>query len=813
MSETQDQTSRKRFLLTNLGILSVFILTLLVLLAAYPTLLAPPPFPTLTPTLTPTETSTPTQTPTITLTPTPSRTPRPTFTPTITLTPSETPIPSQTPTPTGPPTLTPARPVVDDESYELAEWSPEQAQRVIELMEDYPNSLTRRERGENDENYYAAFSYAAEALSEAILQFPDAPQAKAWRWKLAYNLARTGNPDAGQHYAALIAEALNTGEANLEGLVAWFQSQEPRLALQLEKLDPVPDALNAYLVRILGQGSGQPRRNAHLLFLETPGAFQPYVLSADFDFTFKPGSISKPASELAGAPEIASLESDLTGDGVVEIGVFHSNPGEDFLLKQPRVFSVAQSPPEELPFNPAIPPLDLGMDYINRWSAVRGPGGVNSLQFQATLFPACPVQVRRVYEWTGTWFDLTREEFTVDPNPATLSFCRLIAEHAANLWGPAAAIPIMETVLPDWPPELAEDGKPFPADAKDEWRYRLGVYHALEGDYSGAIDYFNGIIASPSAPNSRWVILAQQFLDIYQNPEDLYKSCVQAEFCDSGHALRRIVASLPPVAYPQVLTFLWERGVSQRASGYFDFDGDETSEVWFTVRHHPGERLELWILVPTRDRIEAVFVENVDSDKPGLAYYDPEQAPPPVVLVDGTIAFTIQRQPDTLQPILAFPELPKEYPNRFREALQAATGALFSGEDPQVVRDELLALKETPGLLCRGTWSCDPYYYLIGLASELSRDEQGAIDAYLRLWWDYSRSPYTTIARLKLKGGAVLPSATPTPTITGTGIVTLTQTVTGTPPTATPSPTGSQTPGIGQTLTVTITPTSGTPYP
>jgi hypothetical protein len=265
------------------------------------------------------------------------------------------------------------------------------------------------------------------------------------------------------------------------------------------------------------------------------------------------------------------------------------------------------------------------MDYINRWSAVSGLDGANSLQFQTTLFPACPVQVRRMYDWNGTWFDLTREEFTAEPNPGTLSFCRLIAEHAANLWGPAATISIMEAVLPDWPPELAEDGKPFPADAKDEWRYRLGVNYALAGDQAAALDYFNGMIASPSAPNSRWVNPARQFLENYQKPEDLYQACVQAEFCDPGQALRQIISSLPAEAYPQVLTTLWERAVSQRASGYFDFDADETSEIWFTVRHHPGERLELWILVPTKDRIEALFVGNVDSDKPGLSLYDPEQ--------------------------------------------------------------------------------------------------------------------------------------------------------------------------------------------
>jgi hypothetical protein len=70
----------------------------------------------------------------------------------------------------------------------------------------------------------------------------------------------------------------------------------------------------------------------------------------------------------------------------------------------------------------------------------------------------------------------------------------------------------------------------------------------------------------------------------------------------------------------------------------------------------------------------------------------------------------------TQQPI-TFPELPKEYPNRFREALQASTDALFSGEDPQV-RDGLLALQET--LACCAADVELHLLLLLGLASELA---------------------------------------------------------------------------------------------
>jgi hypothetical protein len=132
-----------------------------------------------------------------------------------------------------------------------------------------------------------------------------------------------------------------------------------------------------------------------------------------------------------------------------------------------------------------------------------------------------------------------------------------------------------------------------------------------------------------------------------------------------------------------------------------------------------------------------------------------------------------------------------------------------------LVKKELLKLEKYPGLLCKGDWSCDPYYYLLGLSSELAGDENGAIDAYLRIWWDYSISPYTTIARLKMLGEAALPSQTPTSTQTGSPIATGTPTVTGTPPTSTLTPTGTNTPDPNTTPTETPTPTvtPATPYP
>jgi len=188
-----------------------------------------------------------------------------------------------------------------------------------------------------------------------------------------------------------------------------------------------------------------------------------------------------------------------------------------------------------------------------------------------------------------------------------------------------------------------------------------------------------------------------------------------------------------------------------------------------------------------------------------LGYIDDNQLPP-VVLINQARAIRMERLEGTLEPYLTFPEQPKFYPDRFKEAYQAAMVSLFEGGDPAQIEKSLRNLQTSPGLLCRGTASCDEYYYVLGLAAELAGNPSGATEAYLRLWRDYGLSPFTTMARLKLMGisATQTPSPfTPTIAIATTTLASTTPTFTATPGTALVA-----TP----TATRTVTP-QGTPYP
>ena len=787
MPEPVSTSARNRFLLTSLVIMLIFILTLALLLAAYPVVLAPPP--TLTPTITktPTITLTITLTPTITPTPTPTRTRLPTFTPTASLTASITPIPSQTPTPPGPPTLTPAQPVRGEGVYSLQPWSAEEANRGVALLNDYPNTLSRQARGDSDENYYAAFSYAIDAQKEALLRFPDAPQGREWRWGLAYNLARLGDDQAGliyadsagEEYARLIAAALNQGEANLEQLPDWFGAQEPRLEMKITSMKPLPGYLSTHLIKLNGGGG------AVILLLETPGAYQTQTLLSAFDFI--------------NPLPVEAFAADLTGDGIEEIVVSSPPAPDNLTLEPPLVFDLSTTSAKTLPFNPALADYPIGTDFSPSWSASTESGANASLIVRAVLFPFCPTEFTRSYTWDGEWFQPAPPHFKMQPNPSTLAYCERALDHAYRQWGAAVASQFAQTLLPDWAPATNLEGKPYPPDARDELRFRLAIFYALQGEYDQATTALNEIINKPSAPDSHWAAESRRFLDGFRSPQDIYKACINLQTCDARQALRYLIESQPGGSYPSILASLWNWGVTQRAAGYYDFDGDGSTEIWITVQHRPGEKLEFWIIASYLEGIKAFYVDMVDSSLPDLSPYR-EGVTPPVTILEGKKAFQIRRLPGNLLPYILYPKLPQLYPDRYEETLNPIINDLLSGENPAEIKQRLLVIQDYPGLLCKAFWSCDRYYYMLALAFELAGDNSRAVETYIQLWWDYSKSPYTTLTRLRLKGPAIVPSATPT--------ITTTPLLTSTPPAATFTPDLSASPTL--TPTQTLTPT---PYP
>ncbi|MFO7622880.1 MAG: hypothetical protein R6V73_00890 [Anaerolineales bacterium] len=681
--------------------------------------------------------------------PLPTGTETPTARPTWTIRPSATPThtstPTSTPTATLYPSLTPARPLQYNDLYRLKQWTSEQADGMVSLLQDYPEARFRTAEERRDPRFNEAYYYPAFAYQETLLRFPEDALAQTWKWALGYNLARNAAPQTGAYYADLIAQALKSGETRLSNLPAWFKKHERRLELEVITLSAPAGYSSSHILQISGGGG------AFIWLLGQSTAYETYLLTSKFDF----------AADLTGG----FATGDLTGDGADEVIIFYSPTPQSTLLANPQVFSLLNTPPTELSFSPSIP-FDLGAGYDGNWQFLADPSQGQLLQFATRILPACPVDITRLYRWDAGEFKLESTNFAIQPEPNIVEYCEITVEHAARLWGYDTSAQFMEAVLPYWPPVRKVDGRLYAADARDEWLYRLGIAHTLAGNEESAKAFLQEALDFPSIPAGQWLALTQDFLDVYQSGDDLYQACRQSPACDPRAAMEMQVSKIPLERYTSILSDLREFGITVRSSGLFDFDQDGQPERWIILRHQESQKLELWILARSVGSIHALFVDVVDTAQPSLRYSDSLENPPIVQMQLGQ-GFKLERLPNSGQPFLTHHNVEFIPTTYTLDTLDGAILALFSGEAPASVLQTLEDLQASNRFNCLNFRICDRFYYLLGLAYELNGRESDAINTYVKLWWEYRDSPFTTMARLKLEPiSRVTPVPTSTPTET-----------------------------------------------
>ena len=743
--------------------------------------------------LPPTYTFTPSPVPSQTLTPRPSITPFPTFTPSITLTPTTT--GTVTPKPP-PPTLTPARPREEAEAFRVAEWLPQDYELAIGLAEGYPDNLPANQRGPQDRDYYASYAYATILQGEALLRYPSAPEATAWNWGQAYNLARIGNPQTAVRYASLIQAGFDNDQVTLSNLEAWIHQNDPRLWLEVFNRPISAGNFSNRLLKLNSAGG-----SAYLWMVENGQGLRIYPLSSAFDF---PQRI---------LPD--QLWSDLTNDKVAELVIYRPNDPIR-AIPLPKVFDLSQNPPRELLFKPNQS-FEIGLESQHNWSTSTDASDQHDLLYRATVYPPCPVTIAHTYHWNGQWIERSQADYQIQPVPGITSYCELVVNQAAAVWGPETAIPMMETLLPDWPPLGPSEPYTYAFDAKDEWRYRLGIYYALIGDTLRADEYFQDLIDHPTVPGSRWVQPAREFQAGLTSPGKLYQVCIPAKFCDERLALQNLVDSIPSNSPYNVFYHLTAAGVAVRYTSEFDFEGDGLPERYFTFRHSPDQKLEFWIIAQKASGFEALFVDTVDFSNPTITSYTTRQGVE-IVWLGRQQSFSLSRFPNTDEVYITRYAPSYFYQDYTLEALDSAINALLSGAAPLLIRDQLIELRRSENFACLTDVNCSYFYYTLGLANELGYDEAGAVESYLYNWNEYPGTIFTAMSRLKLAykpGYGPPPTYTPTPTNTATvtpsPTITLTPTLTHTPGPS-PTPTLTHTPGPSPTPTSTPTPT-GTPTP
>jgi hypothetical protein len=721
-------------------------------------------------TLTVVPSPTPSNTSTTTLTPQPTWT----FQPSATAT--NTPTPSPTLTQTLIRTITPAKPARLNTWYELKPWDLSQQQRTIDLLTADTILL----------NSAGSFSTLAYAEGEALLRFPEAIDTTKWKWDRAYNLIRVGNPQAMPLYADLIQTAISSGQVRVSDLPEWFSQHETRLILQMSSFPPQPGELSRQLIDIKGNGS------AFFWLVENPTGVNIYPLINDIDFNLPHKN--------------SFLYNDLTGDTASDLVIYRQTSPENTRQITPHIFDLSVSPPLELPIQDHAP-IDFGLEPAAVVKVVSSAAGRNLLQVTNTLLPACPTYVNQQYSWDGSIFTVSPLQYDLIPLTGLESYCQIVLDTASSAWDPSAAISVTLPLLDIWPPATNMQGKPYPPDAYDELRYRLGVLYALDGQPSEATRYMDEIINSPIIPDSGWILPAQNFLLAYQAPEDLFTACQQAQYCNLRYALPTMVATSGMDGTAQVLTFLQNNGVATRSSGLFDFDLDGQDERWMIIQPTPGAKLEFWILTQTLNGVQAVFVKVLEGAE-SLPYYHEPSESPPVIQFELQKGVIFRRLTDTREAYIEWVDVEYARPTVILDGYTQALNALMDGADPKQIQATLLQLLNSPRFIgdCIAFNICDQFHYTLGFVYDLNGEVGNAIDQYLWVWRNYGKSPYTQLARLKL-------DYFPLPTYTMTPVPTKTPTRTRTPSSATITstrtitPTYTLTPTDTPTLTATITPT------
>jgi hypothetical protein len=699
---------------------------------------------------------TPTDTSTVTLTPRPTWTSRPSSTTTLT------PSPTSTSTSTLIRTLTPAIPAQSNIWYELKPWDLSEQTRAIELQR--ANVILSA-----SDDSFRALAYVE---GEALLRFPNAANAPFWKWDRAYNFLRIKDPRGIEIYSNLIQSAIFTGQVRLSDLASWFALYESRLTLQFSSLPPQPGELGRGVIEIMGEG------NAYLWLIEDPLGTRIYPLFNDIDYT-------QPH-------ENAFLYDDLNGNGSPELVIYRrSTPGLTLMLL-PHIFDLAVSPPAELPIQEQEP-FDFRLEPQTQIDVINQSQGNNTLQITNLLLPACPAYVTQELLWSDDHFAVSPLNFELSPVEGFAAYCETVLDVATNNLGPGPSIVVARAMLNIWPPETDTQGRPYPADAIDKLRYRLGILYSLDDQPNVAIDTLSELIDTAATPQSTWINKAEQFLRDYQGPGDIFTACKQTSFCNLRDAFRTILTISNSTQLDQAIVYLQSHGVTIRSSGNMDFNQDGKIERWMIIQPTPDAKLEFWILYIAQKQVQSVFVQVFDAGE-SLPYFHQPAGEIPVIQFVLHKGFVFNYSPALDTAYIKWVNVEYSRSTIILDGYQQALDDLMAGLDLSIIRDKLVTLYNSPRFAgdCIAFNICDQFHYTVALVYDLLGESGDAIDQYLWVWRNYNKGTYAVMARLKL-------NYFPLPTYTRTPVPSKTQV-----PTRTPTPTRTSTP------TSTYTPTSTT---
>lgn len=656
--------------------------------------------------------------------------------PTATAAPSDTETQRPVSAPTLPATVTPLAPPSGDLSrWRLRPWNAEAADERNGQMAAWLEHFGERpEDGPFHLSTWLVFhSFLADAEAEALLRFPDAPQAERWQWDHAYNLAAAGGPGivGGEWevaaYVDLIKTALDGDQATLATLPQWFALHEQRMTLTTQLLQ-APEGFDASALVTLDE-------MAYLWVGDRAGTYSVAVLDSD----------------VLNAEPVASDATliDATGDGFDEIVLTMGQVTCCDVYRMTTIYDVSSGSPTSL--NLAGAPLTTGgQSTVEPWTSPDGHAGLAYRTLYATPSPTlCSVSQTDHYAWTGEIFEWIDTAYSaLDPG----------ADGAAEVCVDARSL-VSDPA--EWAAAVAALRDTTAYDvALDEWtlrlRYRVGEAAAREGQADRARSLFQAALDVDVANETAaapWREAAQHFLEA-DPAASFYTTCAGVALCDGQAALQAAAAGLGADDLASLADRLRALGVDVRAVG--DLPPVSSAALRWLVAVNPNTQArELWLAAADGDHLQASYVFGLSSDTPAISQ---------AASTDGAVSFVVDTSKGPVEIDVkwlalsgrlqigrrpAGPRVTQAVVNSLSVEMEQLRRDLLAGAPPGPIAARVTALEDQ--VACPdGEW-CRTWLYVRGLSAELLGDDATAALAYARLWQVADDWPIGLWARLRLE--------------------------------------------------------------
>ncbi|MCB8949533.1 MAG: hypothetical protein H6653_16115 [Ardenticatenaceae bacterium] len=535
----------------------------------------------------------------VTPTSTPSRTPTdiPSPSATATVSPTPSPIPTATSKPTAVPTLPPATPETQPSTYQLKNWTEQDALDLINEIRAQIEHFVWDDDvhySVNNDRFEALHGSLDVASSEAALRFPNSEKYEELVWTSLYAKARRWDNENGAVNALIIAFLQDRLDGGFYDPNEWGERVEIYDFVILHVAD---------VENLFGNGRSIPVYKIETDISDGDDGLYFALESDEANYQIKSVLGYWPASHgRVGEPIIG----DHTGDGLPEIAIMPRSHSGSICYSSLYVLQWDGTQFVNLVARSDGSTIGLGVCGDTwRFLPVEENGSQSIRTEEFFVVGNTPTTLNQVFVWDQTKY--TIEEVIIQPVSDSDSLEWIDYNVAIGEW--ETAVQATDELLNRWgtnPP-----GSVYPS-YPDFLRFQQGWLYAVNSQVGNGRAALQQLIDEPVNPITPTLSLAaQEFLNVYQADSDLYQACNAAKEtmidafpepsnysadylaawgysssgfpCDSSEAWQILLEQTRLMESEEAISFLQAHGVSIVDITFFDLDGDGNDETLFTI--------------------------------------------------------------------------------------------------------------------------------------------------------------------------------------------------------------------------------------